>query len=36
MLKITVGSLVFRARWEEEAAPQTCAAFAKLLPFRKS
>jgi hypothetical protein len=35
MLKITVGSLVFRARWEEEAAPKTCAAFAKLLPFRQ-
>jgi hypothetical protein len=35
MLKITVGSLVFRALWEEEAAPKTCAAFAKLLPFRQ-
>jgi hypothetical protein len=35
MLKITVGSLVFRARWEEEAAPKTCAAFAPLLPFRQ-
>ena len=35
MIKITVGSLVFRARWEEEAAPKTCAALAKLLPFRQ-
>lgn len=35
MLKITVGSLVFVARWEEEAAPKTCAAFAKVLPFRQ-
>ncbi len=34
MLRITVGSLEFTARLEEEDAPQTCAAFAKLLPFR--
>src|SRR5215212_7782808 len=33
MLKITVGPHVFLARWEEEAAPKSCAAFAKLLPF---
>jgi hypothetical protein len=35
MLKITVGSYAFVARWEEEAAPKTCAAFATLLPFRQ-
>jgi hypothetical protein len=34
MLRVTVGPLVFGARWEEEAAPRTCAAFAGLLPFR--
>ena len=34
MLRVTVGPLVFVARWEEEAAPRTCAAFAGLLPFR--
>ncbi len=34
MLRITVGSLMFVARMEDEAAPKTCAAFAKLLPFR--
>ncbi len=33
-LRIRVGSLVFVARMETEAAPKTCAAFAKLLPFR--
>lgn len=30
---ITVGSLRFVARFEEERAPATCAAFAELLPF---
>jgi hypothetical protein len=34
MLRIKVGSLDFTARWEEAAAPQTCAAFRRLLPFR--
>ena len=34
-IKITVGSdIVFTARLEEEAAPKTCAAFLKLLPWR--
>jgi hypothetical protein len=33
-LRITVGSLVFVARMEEEAAPKTCAAFGIFLPFR--
>ncbi|MBI2460795.1 MAG: DUF3830 family protein [Candidatus Rokubacteria bacterium] len=35
MLRITVGPFVFAARMEEEAAPETCAAFRKLLPFRQ-
>jgi hypothetical protein len=33
-LRVIVGPLVFTARLEEQAAPQTCAAFRKLLPFR--
>lgn len=33
-LRITVGSLTFTARFEEEAAPETCAAFKAALPFR--
>jgi hypothetical protein len=33
-LAITAGRFRFVARLEEEAAPQTCAAFLKLLPFR--
>ncbi|MBS0511897.1 MAG: DUF3830 family protein [Proteobacteria bacterium] len=32
-LAIDVGSFRFIARLEEEAAPRTCAAFLKLLPF---
>ncbi|MFO7271577.1 MAG: DUF3830 family protein [Sphaerobacter thermophilus] len=32
-VRITVGALEFVARWEEEAAPKTCAAFRELLPF---
>ena len=32
-LAIDVGSFRFVARLEEEAAPRTCAAFLKLLPF---
>jgi hypothetical protein len=32
-LRITVGTHRFRARLEQEAAPLTCAAFLKLLPF---
>ena len=32
-LAIDVASLRFVARLEEEAAPRTCAAFLKLLPF---
>lgn len=34
MVRVTVGALVFLARWEAEAAPRSCAAFAELLPFR--
>jgi hypothetical protein len=33
-LRITAGPLTFRARFEEANAPQTCAAFKTLLPFR--
>lgn len=33
MLRITINTMEFTARMEEEDAPQTCAAFAKLLPF---
>src|SRR6266581_7463933 len=32
-LRITAGPLEFSARMEETDAPQTCAAFSKLLPF---
>ncbi len=35
MLRITAGPYTFTARMEEEAAPETCAAFAKLLPYRQ-
>jgi len=34
MLQISAGPHTFRAQLEEERAPQTCAAFAGLLPFR--
>jgi hypothetical protein len=34
LLRVTVGSLQFAARVEEQDAPKTCAAFLKLLPFR--
>lgn len=33
-LKITAGPFTFVARMEEEAAPNTCAAFKQLLPWR--
>lgn len=35
MLRITAGPFEFTARMEHEAAPQTCAAFTKLLPYRQ-
>jgi len=34
-LRITVASLTFIARMEEEAAPRTCAAFRELLPYHQ-
>jgi Protein of unknown function (DUF3830) len=34
MLEIAVGEMQFVARLEEEAAPQTVAAFRRLLPLR--
>lgn len=34
LVKITVGGFHFVARFEEKDAPQTCAAFKKLLPFQ--
>ena len=33
-LRITAGPFQFTARFEEEDAPRTCAAFKALLPFR--
>jgi hypothetical protein len=33
ILKITAGPHEFSARMEEEKAPETCAAFQRLLPF---
>ena len=35
MLTITVGPYTYTARMEEADAPQTCAAFAKLLPYKQ-
>src|SRR5215212_4110985 len=35
ILKITAGPFVYTARMEEEAAPETCAAFKQLLPYRQ-
>lgn len=32
-LRVTAGTFGFTARFEEEAAPQTCAAFRARLPF---
>ena len=34
MVRIQIGEREFLARWEEEAAPKTCAAFRAVLPFR--
>jgi hypothetical protein len=34
LLTITAGPFVFTARLEQAAAPNTCAAFSELLPFR--
>jgi hypothetical protein len=35
MVRITVGDLMFAARFEEDAAPRTVAAFRKLLPYKQ-
>lgn len=35
MVRITVGPYTFGAKLETEAAPKTCAAFLKLLPWQK-
>ena len=35
MLTIKAGPFVFAGRLEEEAAPKTCAAFRKVLPYRQ-
>jgi hypothetical protein len=34
-IRITAGPFAFRARLETAAAPQTCAKFQSLLPFRQ-
>ena len=34
-LRITVGPFQYTARLEEADAPETCAAFGKLLPYRQ-
>jgi hypothetical protein len=34
-IRIRVGPLAFAARWEAAAAPRTCAAFRRLLPYRQ-
>jgi hypothetical protein len=34
-IRIAVGPLVFTARLEEAAAPATCAAFRRLLPYHE-
>ena len=34
-LRIRLGPLAFTARWEEAAAPRTCAGFRRLLPYRQ-
>ncbi|HEU4439644.1 MAG TPA: DUF3830 family protein, partial [Methylomirabilota bacterium] len=34
-IRIQVGPLAFTAWWEERAAPRTCAAFRRLLPYRQ-
>ena len=35
MLRITVGPFRYTAQMEEADAPETCAAFLKLLPYRQ-
>ena len=33
-IRIRLGPFAFTARWEERAAPRTCDAFRRLLPYR--
>lgn len=35
LLRITASTFTFMARFEEEKAPQTCAAFRRILPFQQ-
>jgi len=35
MVSIEAGGFLFRARFEEAAAPKTCAAFRAVLPYRQ-
>ncbi len=35
ILRITAATFTFTARMEEEQAPETCAAFRRILPFRQ-
>src|SRR3984893_7148096 len=34
-VRITAGTLAFRARFERDAAPLTCAKFESMLPYRE-
>jgi hypothetical protein len=34
-VRITVGTFAFRARFERDAAPLTCAKFESMLPYRE-
>jgi Protein of unknown function (DUF3830) len=34
-VRITVGTFAFRARFERDAAPMTCARFESMLPYRE-
>jgi hypothetical protein len=34
-VRITVGTFAFRARFERDAAPLTCAGFERMLPYRE-
>ena len=34
-LHLTAGPFIFAARLEESAAPLTCAAFTRLLPYKQ-
>ena len=34
-LRITVGNIVYTAHFEDADAPETCAAFARLLPYHQ-